>query len=110
MSSDSSAVGHLGVLALHLSPITIAPLGLKFPPFGGTRHQSDRDEVTRRRGVARLGLTISLSERFGYDTSDIVILTDDAQDPRQIPTRENIMRAMQWLVSGAQKDDALFFH
>jgi hypothetical protein len=39
-----------------------------------------------------------------------VILTDDAQDPRQIPTRENIMRAMQWLVSGAQKDDALFFH
>ncbi|GFZ46467.1 LOW QUALITY PROTEIN: cysteine endopeptidase [Saitozyma sp. JCM 24511] len=51
-----------------------------------------------------------ICERFGYDTSDIVSLTDDAQDPRQIPTRENIMRAMQWLVSGAQKDDALFFH
>jgi hypothetical protein len=49
-------------------------------------------------------------ERFGYDPSDIVVLTDDTQDPRALPTRENIIRAMQWLVDDAQRDDSLFFH
>lgn len=38
------------------------------------------------------------------------MLTDDAKDPRQQPTRQNILNAMQWLVSGAQPNDALFFH
>ena len=41
---------------------------------------------------------------------DILTLTDDARDPRDRPTRENIIRAMQWLVSGAQPNDSLFFH
>jgi hypothetical protein len=49
-------------------------------------------------------------ERFGYHASDIVMLTDDAQDPRSIPTKANIMQAMGWLVAGAAKDDSLFFH
>ncbi|KAL7422080.1 Ca(2+)-dependent cysteine protease [Cryptotrichosporon argae] len=51
-----------------------------------------------------------ICERFGYDPSDIVILTDDAEDDRQYPSRENMLRAMQWLVDGAEQDDALFFH
>jgi hypothetical protein len=50
------------------------------------------------------------AERFGYDPSDIVILTDDSPNERQLPTRENIIRAMGWLVDGAGRDDALFFH
>jgi len=40
----------------------------------------------------------------------MMLLTDDAQDPRSMPTKANILAAMQWLVDGAQKDDALFLH
>ncbi|WWC61496.1 uncharacterized protein I303_104080 [Kwoniella dejecticola CBS 10117] len=51
-----------------------------------------------------------ICERFGYRPADIVVLTDDVNDSRTLPTRENIIRGMQWLVQGAQRDDALFFH
>ncbi len=51
-----------------------------------------------------------LVERYGYKREDMVILTDDQQDPRMIPTKENILRAMSWLVRGAQPNDALFLH
>ncbi|KAJ7364076.1 peptidase C14, caspase domain-containing protein [Mycena albidolilacea] len=51
-----------------------------------------------------------LCSNFGYRTEDIVMLTDDAQNPRQHPTRENIVNAMQWLVRGAAPNDSLFFH
>ena len=69
----------------------------------------------------------TFQEVWGYKQEDIVILTDDAQNPRQIPTRDNIVslsfacagrhlivivkiQAMQWLVRGAQPHDSLFFH
>ena len=32
-----------------------------------------------------------MSERFGYKRHDIVVLTDDQQDPRSIPSRDNIV-------------------
>ncbi|KAJ7494771.1 peptidase C14, caspase domain-containing protein [Mycena galericulata] len=51
-----------------------------------------------------------LCAKFGYRMEDIVILTDDAQNPRQIPTQENILNAMRWLVQGAAPNDSLFFH
>ncbi|KAJ7475887.1 metacaspase-1 [Mycena latifolia] len=51
-----------------------------------------------------------LCAKYGYRTEDIVMLTDDAQNPRQIPTRDNIIHAMQWLVQGASPNDSLFFH
>ncbi|WVQ83251.1 metacaspase-1 [Cryptococcus sp. DSM 104549] len=51
-----------------------------------------------------------LIEKHGYKTEDIVMLTDDARNSRQIPTRQNMIAAMQWLVQGAQPNDALFFH
>ncbi|KAH8112639.1 metacaspase [Phellopilus nigrolimitatus] len=46
----------------------------------------------------------------GYNDGDIVMLTDDARNPRQIPTKNNILEAMQWLVRDAQPNDSLFFH
>jgi len=49
-------------------------------------------------------------ERFAYDPGDMVILTEDQADPVRRPTRANILRAMQWLVGGAKRDDSLFFH
>jgi hypothetical protein len=38
------------------------------------------------------------------------MLTDDSNDPRQIPTRQNMLDAMRWLVRSARTDDSLFFH
>ncbi|UZJ54715.1 hypothetical protein CBS101457_004035 [Exobasidium rhododendri] len=51
-----------------------------------------------------------LRQRAGYKDDDMVVLTDDARDPRSIPTRQNMTAAMHWLVSGASPGDALFFH
>ena len=51
-----------------------------------------------------------LISNFGYKPEDMVLLTDDSSDPRALPTRENIIKGMNWLVSGAQRDDALFIH
>lgn len=38
------------------------------------------------------------------------MLTDDSPNPRQVPTKQNMLQAMQWLVNGAQPNDSLFFH
>lgn len=51
-----------------------------------------------------------LNQRYGFAYDDMVILTDDQTNPSSRPTRENIIRAMKWLVTGAQPNDSLFFH
>lgn len=51
-----------------------------------------------------------LMEHHNYKAEDMVVLTDDSRNPRQLPTRANMIQAMQWLVHGAQPNDALFFH
>ncbi|KAK3335222.1 Metacaspase-1A [Cercophora scortea] len=51
-----------------------------------------------------------LIERYNYKREDMIILTDDQRDPVMQPTKANILRAMQWLVSGAQPNDSLFLH
>lgn len=40
----------------------------------------------------------------------MIILTDDQRDPIMVPTKANIIRAMEWLVSSARPNDALFLH
>ncbi|KAK0431407.1 caspase domain-containing protein [Armillaria borealis] len=44
-----------------------------------------------------------------YKAWDIAMLTDDSPDPRQHPTRKNIIDAMNWLVNVAQSGDTLLF-
>lgn len=51
-----------------------------------------------------------LTSRFGYQQQDIVVLTDDQNDMVRVPTRANIIRAMQWLVKDARPNDSLFLH
>ncbi|KAH6903538.1 peptidase C14, caspase domain-containing protein, partial [Coprinopsis sp. MPI-PUGE-AT-0042] len=46
----------------------------------------------------------------GYRPEDILMLTDDDQDPGYLPTKKNIQASMKWLVKNAQVDDTLFFH
>ncbi len=56
-------------------------------------------------------LTISFhADQLGFGSHDILRLTDDARDPRNVPTRLNILSAMRWLVRDAHKHDSLFFH
>jgi len=38
------------------------------------------------------------------------MLTDDSPNPRQIPTKKNIIDGMQWLVRDARPNDSLFLH
>lgn len=51
-----------------------------------------------------------LNQRFGYQWEDMVILTDDQREMAKVPTKDNIMRAMQWLVKDARPNDSLVFH
>lgn len=51
-----------------------------------------------------------LNQHFGYSYDDMVILTDDQNQRARIPTKENIIRAMQWLVKDARPNDSLVFH
>jgi len=51
-----------------------------------------------------------LNQSFGYAREDMVLLTDDQQNPMSQPTKANILRAMHWLVKDAQPNDSLFFH
>ena len=51
-----------------------------------------------------------LVEHYGYRREDMVILTDDQQNPLSQPTKQNILRAMHWLVKDARPNDSLFFH
>ncbi|MCJ1277936.1 Ca(2+)-dependent cysteine protease [Puttea exsequens] len=51
-----------------------------------------------------------LNGNFGYAREDMVILTDDQQNPMSQPTKANILRAMHWLVKDAKQNDSLFFH
>ncbi|WEW55406.1 Ca(2+)-dependent cysteine protease [Emydomyces testavorans] len=51
-----------------------------------------------------------LNQNFNYAREDMVILTDDQQNPMSQPTKANILRAMHWLVKDARPNDSLFFH
>jgi hypothetical protein len=51
-----------------------------------------------------------LNNHFNYKREDMVILTDDQQNPMSLPTKQNILRAMHWLVKDARPNDSLFFH
>ncbi len=50
-----------------------------------------------------------LTDYCNYKAWDIAMLTDDSPDPRQRPTRKNIIDAMTWLVNDAQSGDTLLF-
>ncbi|KAF8338331.1 peptidase C14, caspase domain-containing protein, partial [Amanita rubescens] len=51
-----------------------------------------------------------LCRHYGYKMEDIVLLRDDSQNPKELPTKDNMLRAMQWLVSDPRPNDSLFFH
>lgn len=50
------------------------------------------------------------SEYHGFKNEDVVLLTDDTTERRHLPTRQNLINAMRWLVRSAKCNDSLFFH
>ncbi|KAK4549100.1 hypothetical protein LTR36_007556 [Oleoguttula mirabilis] len=75
----------------------------------GSNYFSQRGEL---RGCINdvKNMSTYLNGHFGYKREDMVILTDDQQNPMSQPTKANILRAMHWLVKDAQPNDSLFFH
>ncbi|GEQ71147.1 hypothetical protein JCM33374_g4828 [Metschnikowia sp. JCM 33374] len=51
-----------------------------------------------------------LNRYYGYSYDDMVILTDDQRETARLPTKDNIIRAMQWLTRNASPNDSYFFH
>ncbi|CAG8513131.1 1060_t:CDS:2 [Funneliformis mosseae] len=51
-----------------------------------------------------------LIELYGFREEDMVILTDNQKDKQRIPTKDNILKAMKWLVHDAKPNDSYFFH
>lgn len=51
-----------------------------------------------------------LIECLGFRSENILLLTDDEMDPFKIPTKQNIRKALRWLVQGCQSGDSLLFH
>ena len=47
---------------------------------------------------------------FPRDSCHMVKLVDDSRNRNYLPTRANILKACQWLLSGVSKGDVLFFH
>lgn len=47
-----------------------------------------------------------ITELYDFQEEDIVVLTDDQEEEKFIPTRSNIIAGMQWLVNDAQPDDS----
>ena len=43
---------------------------------------------------------------YNFRQEDMVILTDDQSNPQNIPTKQNIIRAMQWLVHDSRPNDS----
>lgn len=48
-----------------------------------------------------------ITSLYGFQEDDMVILTDDqSKDTKFYPTRDNILAAMQWLVSDSEPNDS----
>lgn len=46
----------------------------------------------------------------GFSKDNIVLLNDQQTNKRSIPTRDNILDGVKWLVKDARANDSLFFH
>ncbi|KAE8667898.1 Metacaspase-3 [Hibiscus syriacus] len=51
-----------------------------------------------------------LVEKLGFPNESILMLTEEERDPLKIPTKQNIRKALRWLVYGCQPGDSLVFH
>ncbi|KAF9938105.1 Ca(2+)-dependent cysteine protease [Mortierella alpina] len=103
--------------AMHQSPQMVPPMnfqlsncqGRKRALFIGINYFRQRNEL---RGCINdvKNIKAFLIRQFGFREEDTISLTDDQRDPTRIPTKANIIAAMQWLVRDARPNDSFFFH
>ncbi|EDQ88849.1 uncharacterized protein MONBRDRAFT_32666 [Monosiga brevicollis MX1] len=110
------------------TPLPSASAGYHQPSAPSISPEAGAPRVTKRKAMlvginylgtsAELGGCINdancmkylLKKRFGYQDSDILLLTEDNPNPVMHPTRRNIINGFKWLVDGAAAGDSLFFH
>lgn len=51
-----------------------------------------------------------LKQNYDFKDENCKVMTDDTEDKTLIPTKENIIKNMKWLVEDAKSGDSLFFH
>ena len=50
-----------------------------------------------------------LRSRWGFAEEEVLLLNEDQRNPFQIPTRDNLFRAIEWLTTGLTGHDSLVF-
>ncbi|XP_028077434.1 metacaspase-1-like isoform X1 [Camellia sinensis] len=51
-----------------------------------------------------------LTDHFGFLETSICVLTEEEDDPNLIPTKENMQKALRWLVADCKSGDSLVFY
>ncbi|KAG0043476.1 Ca(2+)-dependent cysteine protease [Gryganskiella cystojenkinii] len=103
--------------AMHQHPQMMAPInfqlsncqGRKRALFIGINYFGQKNELGGCINDVK-NIKAFLIRQFGFRDEDTISLTDDARDPTRIPTKANIIAAMQWLVRDARPNDSFFFH
>eukprot|EP01057_Protomagalhaensia_wolfi_P005127 Protomagalhaensia_wolfi_Nauph_80__5126@NODE_547_length_2329_cov_13_934934_g407_i0_p1_GENE_NODE_547_length_2329_cov_13_934934_g407_i0NODE_547_length_2329_cov_13_934934_g407_i0_p1_ORF_typecomplete_len500_score91_42Peptidase_C14/PF00656_22/5_5e58Raptor_N/PF14538_6/8_1e05Peptidase_C13/PF01650_18/0_0064DUF1296/PF06972_11/0_17HOIPUBA/PF16678_5/0_21G_path_suppress/PF15991_5/5_9DUF3824/PF12868_7/6_8e03DUF3824/PF12868_7/0_43_NODE_547_length_2329_cov_13_934934_g407_i0681567 len=107
------------VLTNTLNHSMTTALASTFPPSGRQKalliainYDGTKDELSGpRQDVRRMGAM--LEKVYGFRSDNTVELTDareNYKNPIYLPTKKNILKAMEWLVKDAQTGDVLFFH
>ncbi|KAK8622334.1 hypothetical protein V6N13_117255 [Hibiscus sabdariffa] len=51
-----------------------------------------------------------LTQKYGFEEKNMLVLTEEQLDPRLIPTKANIENCLKWLVNGCRSGDSLVFY
>jgi hypothetical protein len=93
-------------------PANYAPAGIRGPVkkalLIGISYLGQRGELKGCINDVRC-LRFMLTQKFGWPESAIVLLTEEECDPARMPTKQNMIRWMEWLVQGSIAGDSLFF-
>ncbi|KAG6370858.1 hypothetical protein JVT61DRAFT_10879 [Boletus reticuloceps] len=82
-----------------------APVGVNIAPSQFRKaHASNGHEYSRCTGRKKA------LYQWGFKDGGVVMLMDQTTNPRQVPTRKNMINAMKWLVKDTKPHDSLFFH
>lgn len=89
----------------------ISPEGRRRSLLVGINYYDTQDQLVGCVNDALRMVPVLARAGFPCNSENQRVLTDGPRaDPDQRPTRANILEGLEWLVEGAEKGDALFFH